>query len=286
MTQGTSGLEIAGRLTDITDKRLAQIHADALARADKMISLGILVSGMAHEINNPNNFIMLNGGIVAEAWQDIIPVLEAHYQAHGDFPMAGINYSVMRDDLPKLMVGIQEGAVRIKRIIDDLTRFSRMEPPDLSQKVDINKVVAAAVSLLGSLIKRSPGCLQVHYDESIPCVYGSSQRIEQVIINLIQNACQALRETSLGVKVTTVRPKDWSGVIIRVEDDGCGISQEHLQHITDPFFTTKRVSGGVGLGLSVSSEIVREHGGELTFSSVFGKGTVATVTLPIKPVSA
>ncbi len=286
MTPGASGDEIAGRLTDITDKRLAQVHADALARADKMISLGILVSGMAHEINNPNNFIMLNGGLVAESWQDVLPILEAHYQAQGDFNMAGINYSVMRDDLPKLMAGIQEGSERIKRIIDDLTRFSRMEPPDLSQKVDVNKVVAAAISLLGSLIKRSPGCFRVEYDESIPCVYGSSQRIEQVVINLVQNACQSLRESSQGVTVTTVRPSDGSGVIIKVEDDGCGISDEHLKHITDPFYTTKRVAGGVGLGLSVSAEIVREHGGELTFTSVVGKGTIATVTLPLRPVSA
>jgi signal transduction histidine kinase len=113
---------------------------------------------------------------------------------------------------------------------------------------------------------------------------GNFQRLEQVIINLIQNACQAVRDTRKGIFVSTAYDENRKGVAVRVEDEGVGMPPDVLPHITHPFYTTKADSGGLGLGLSISSKIVKEHGGTLTFASELGKGTQAEIVLPLYQV--
>ena len=151
----------------------------------------------------------------------------------------------------------------------------------MNQSVDVNNVLTSAISLLSNMITKSTSHFSVHYGEKLPTLKGNFHRLEQVIINLIQNACQALPDIRRGLSLSTSYNEKTSSIMIIVQDEGVGISPEVLPQITDPFFTTKSDSGGIGLGLSISSRIVKEFGGILTFTSEPGKGTTAEIILPV-----
>ena len=270
---------------DITERKKAEeqakLHQQQLMQASKMVALGTLVSGVAHEINNPNNFIMLNSPILKEAWEDALPLLEKYYAENGDFLIGGMNFTEMRKNIPTLFSGISDGAKRIKQIVDDLKNYVRDDTADLTQSVDIKAVLKSAVALLSNMIKKSTNRFSIEYGENIPSLKGNFQRLEQVMINLIQNACQALPDAKKGIFISVQFIKEKSTIVIKIRDEGTGIPPETLLHITDPFFTTKHDSGGVGLGLSISSKIVEEHGGSIHFDSEIGAGTTVEITLPV-----
>jgi polar amino acid transport system substrate-binding protein len=175
---------------------------------------------------------------------------------------------------------MQEGAKRIKRIVEDLKDFARRSDDLPSELVDVNTVVGLAVRLVEVTIRKATDRFSVSYGEGLPPVRGQAQRIEQVVVNLILNGCQALSDAGKAVTLETGYTAETHSVWVRVRDEGEGIAPEHLVHLTDPFFTTKRESGGTGLGLSVSAGIVKEHGGELHFDSQPGGGTTALLVLP------
>jgi PAS domain S-box-containing protein len=274
-----------GVARDITERKKAEeqakLHQQQLMQASKMVALGTLVSGVAHEVNNPNNFIMLNSPILKEAWDNALPILQKYYEENGDFIIGGMNYSEMRVNIPTLFSGISDGAKRIKQIVDDLKNYVRDNTADLTQSVDINEVLKSAVSLLSNMIKKSTNHFSIEYGRDLPLLKGNFQRLEQIMINLVQNACQALPDAQKGIFITIQFDRKASNIVIHVRDEGMGIPPETLLNITDPFFTTKHDSGGVGLGLSISSKIVEEHGGTLKFESEIGAGTTAEITLPV-----
>jgi signal transduction histidine kinase len=251
-----------------------------LKQADKMASLGILVAGIAHEINNPNNFILLNVQLFLKIWKDILPILDEYYNNNGDFCVAGMLYNSSKEKIGQSIDGILKGSERIKVITGNLTEYARMDSGKLNEMVDVNKAVEMAVLITNNLIKKSTNNFKVEYAGNLPLVKGNLQQIEQVVINLITNACQSLKNISADIKVSTYYNSERNRVRIKVEDRGIGISENDLKHIMDPFFTTKRDSGGTGLGLSVSYNIVKSHGGSLILKSAPGKGTMARVSFP------
>lgn len=280
-----AALFVLGR--DITAQKEAETKArhqqEQLIQAAKMVALGTLVSGVAHEINNPTNFIMLNLPLIEDSWHAARPILERHFIREGDFDFGGLPYSEMKDHLPGLFDGIREGGRRIRNIVEDLKNFARQDTPDISQKVDINAVVRGAISLLGNLIRKNAPRFRVRYDEKIPPIRGNAQKLEQTVINLVQNACQALTDRDQAIRVVTSYDEARREVRVRVQDEGRGISPQVLPHIQDPFFTTRRDQGGTGLGLSISATIVREHGGRMEIESEEGKGATFTLCLPLRP---
>lgn len=273
-----------GIARDVTERKNAEekvkLQQQQLMQAGKMVALGTLVSGVAHEINNPNNFIMLNTPLLREAWENAIPVLEKYYAENGDFIIGGMKFTEMRENIPTLFTGISDGAGRIKQIVEDLKHYARNEAVDLSQEVDINTVLQSAVSLLSGMIRKFTDHFHADYGADLPLLTGNFQRLEQVLVNLIQNACQALPGPHKGVLVSTAYDPETARIVIAVRDEGSGIASEHLPHIMDPLFTTRQDSGGVGLGLSISAQIVAEHGGTMFFASQVGSGTTVTVSLP------
>jgi len=269
--------EVAERKRAVEELQLRQKQ---LLQADKMTSLGILVAGVAHEINNPNGLITLNLPLISKAWQDAQPILEHHYRRHGDFKLGWLNYSRMCDEIPQLLNEMQTCSKNIKSIVEDLKDFTRRDDSATMTRVDINNVVQAAIRLLDNKIKKSTHNFHCHLAENLPNVQGISQRLEQVVINLLLNACQALQNCQQGIWVTTSFDSINSEVVISVKDEGCGIATEKLEFLMDPFFTTKREQGGTGLGLSVSAGIAKSHGGRLEFSSAPESGMVATLYLP------
>lgn len=270
---------------DVTERRHAQEEAkqreQQLIQADKMASLGVLVSGVAHEINNPNAFILTNTGVLEAAWKSIIPILDRFYEEQGDFLLAGLKYSKMRSRIPVLLAGIRDGARRIKLTVEELRGYAQHEPPGLIEPVNINDVVRSASTLLGNMIRKSTNRFTIQGAEDLPTVQGSFRRLEQVVINLIQNACQALTRADQAITVSTAYDAVALRVLLTVCDEGTGMSEDVISRIKDPFFTTKRESGGTGLGLSISEKIVRDHGGSLSFWSEPGCGTRATISLPV-----
>ena len=277
------GIRVSNR--DITKRRhyqeLERVRAEELFQADKMITLGTLVSGVAHEINNPTNFITLNAPLLREAWQGVSPILEEHYRQEGDFYVGRFQYSVLRQRMDQLFDGVFEGANRIKRIVAGLKDFARPDPSDMNQTVDINQVIQNAVTLLKNPLSKRTKDFQLACAEALPNIIGSAQKLEQVMINLIQNSLESLTETHKSLQVRTSYDEATQQVIVEVADEGEGIPQEVLNRIFDPFFTTKRNSGGTGLGLSISERIVKEHGGSIHFTSTVGKGTQVKILLPV-----
>jgi signal transduction histidine kinase len=251
-----------------------------LQQADKMISLGVLVSGVAHEINNPNNWTLINAPILAETWKDILPILDAYHGDNGEFKIGGLDYSEMRKTVPRLLDGILEGSKRIMRIVEELKNYSRQEPDKNRAALDINDSLKKAVSLVSKQIEKSTNTFSVSYGQDIPSIYGNSQKLEQVVINLLLNACQALPDSNRGISLRSFFDEPSNKVVFSVRDEGLGIPENVISRIMDPFFTTKRHMGGTGLGLSVSSKIVQDHGGELTVNSKPGKGATFSVLLP------
>ena len=274
-----------GIARDVTERKQmeeqAKIHQQQLMQAGKMVALGTLVSSVAHEINNPNNFIMLNAPLLKEAWQHVLPILDEYYEKNKDFTIGGMKYPEMRERIPRLFSGITNGSNRIKQIVEDLRNFVRRDASDMNQSVDVNDVLRSAISLLSNMITKSTSHFSVRYSEKLPTLRGNSHRLEQVIINLIHNACQALPDIRRGLFLSTSFDEKRCSIVVKVQDEGIGIPPEVLPHITDPFFTTQSHSGGIGLGLSISSRIVKEFGGTLSFTSEPGKGTTAQIILPV-----
>ena len=262
-------------------EELTRLQQQQLIQADKMASLGILVSGVAHEINNPNNFIMLNAKILSRVWNDAMPILKKHYQESGEFALAGVPYTHAHEKIGQLISGVSEGAERIQKIVQNLRDFSRQDQGDLNQQVYINAVVETAIVIVYNLVKKTTDRFSVEYGVNLPTIPGNSQQLEQVIINLITNSCQALPDKEKYLVISTSYDESAKSIIIKVCDQGVGIPDEDLEHIIEPFFTTKRTIGGTGLGLSVSYNIVKNHGGSLKFESIYGKKTTATVSLPV-----
>ncbi|OHD74039.1 MAG: hypothetical protein A2177_14725 [Spirochaetes bacterium RBG_13_68_11] len=279
------GLRMVGTHVDVTERRRAEererMQARQLIQADKLASLGVLVSGVAHEINNPNNFILLNGRMCSRVWKDLEPILGDYHRAHGEFLLAGMPFSEAWPRISQLVDGIHEGAQRIKKIVQNLRDFARRDPGDLSGEVDPNAVVDSAVTLVRHLLDKSTDRFSTSCDPAVPRIRGSFQQLEQVTVNLLTNACDALPSRDRAIRVSTRFDRQAQRVLIEVADEGTGISAESRTRIFDPFYTTKQDRGGTGLGLSISYTIVRNHGGELTLASEEGRGTLATVSLPL-----
>ncbi|MDQ1354553.1 MAG: Histidine kinase protein [Acidobacteriota bacterium] len=271
-------------MNDITEQRKTEDEMkkqhDQLLQADKMISLGILASGMAHEINNPNNTIMLNASVLQKAWNSIIPILNETSREKGDLVVGGLKYEKMKEKMPQLFSGILESSKKIQRIVNDLKYFSGKDLISIKNQVDMESVVKSAISLTGNMIQKSTRHFKAVYEKDLPNVMGNFQNLEQVIINLVQNACQALDNHWNGIFITVTYDRSNREIVVAVKDEGKGIPDKDLKYIAEPFFTTKRSSGGTGLGLYMSSKIISDHGGTIRFSSTPGQGTTVEIRLP------
>jgi len=274
-----------GLINDITELKKAEFLAaskqNQLIQADKMVALGTMVSGIAHEINNPNNFILLNAQFMQKVWTDISPILKEYFENQGDFAMAGIPYSSAKEKMEKSIESIIDGTMRIQKITRSLTDFARKDSGELDQDVDLNHVIEGSIIITQNLIKKSTDKFLVNYDRSVPIFKGNMQQLEQVLINIISNACHSLTNRDQYIIISINYDDVKKTTTIEIRDDGSGIDEENIKYIFDPFFTTKRNSGGTGLGLYISYNIVKSHGGELILKSEKGKGTICSIVLPV-----
>ena len=253
-----------------------------LIQTNRMTSLGLLVAGMAHEINTPNGAIKLAGQQVARTWRDTVPILDRVVTEEGDFMLGGMEYSLAREEIGKASEVIVRSAERIDRVVKDLRNYNLGEQGAArNQGVDVNQVVVEALEIVRAQGSNDRVLIGHNLGQDIPSVPGNRHQLEQVVTNLILNGMQAIREGSYGtVTVTTGLEVATSSVTISVRDDGVGIPPDVMAHLTEPFFSTRIDRGGSGLGLYISNFIVTEHGGRLSFSSEPGRGTTATISIP------
>ena len=257
-----------------------------LLQQDKLASIGQLAAGVAHEINNPVGFIMSNLGTLkkyVENLEQYTSLLQGLVSTEGTFDAQHVvnemsqklNIEHIREDIENLIAESLEGTERIKQIVLDLKDFVRADE-DRLKETDLNQCVRSTANIVRSEIKYVAD-LSLHLNR-IPMIICNSQQINQVIANLLVNAAHAITGNG-SITVTTL---DENGqVTLSVADTGCGIPPEIIDRIFDPFFTTKEVGHGTGLGLNISSTIVKKHGGTIRVESEIGTGTTFTVTLPV-----
>lgn len=273
--------EVQGIVEFYRDVTLEKTYEQQLHQADKLAALGQLVSGIGHEINNPNQFIRGNIKIVRQALEDLLPIVDEYVRSHPDLKVARLKYPFFREHIMTLVDDMSHGSERIKQIVDALRGFVRRDDGLLLDRVDINTLVEASVRLVENEVhKRAVVCLDL--GTGIPSFTGNSQKIEQVLVNLLVNAGQAIEEDQKG-RITVHTRADGPNVVVEIADNGRGMNEQTLKKIFTPFFTTKRARGGTGLGLALSYRIIAEHSGTIAVASEPGRGTTFTVTIPAVP---
>ncbi len=235
-----------------------------LTQAEKMKSLGQLVAGVAHELNNPIGFVHAN-----------LQLLDEHVNKLVEGQRTGIETERVRDAIGKLLARSREGTQRVKKIVEDLRTFSRMDQAEL-QDADLHEEIERTLALMEPQFKNNIRVVRDFGD--LPRVRCYPGQLNQVFLNLLVNACYAIGKDG-EIRVKT-RPTD-GGVRLEFRDDGSGLPEDVQSRIFDPFFTTKAVGEGTGLGLSLSHGIIERHGGRILVSSELGHGTTFVIDLPL-----
>lgn len=250
-----------------------------LIHAEKMASLGMLVAGIAHELNNPISYMHSNLEFIADSVERLaglaanLPVLQG--QSNGVRSPRGTSLDTTLQTLRELIASCQEGSARVKKIVLDLRTFSRTDDHDLAL-ADIHEGIESTLNLLN---RQYGERITVHRDYgALPPIECYPGQINQVFMNLLQNAAQSIPDHgAVWIQTAALEQK----VRIMIRDNGAGIPAEDLHRVFDPFFTTKDVGMGTGLGLSISYGIIQKHGGKIRVRSVIHAGTEFTIELPV-----
>ena len=270
--------EVDGILEFYRDITLEKTYDQQLQQADKLASIGQLVSGIGHEINNPNQFIRGNIRIIQQSLEDMLPIVDDYVKEHPDLKIARLKYDFFREHIMTLVDDMAHGSERIKAIVEGLRTFTRKDEGLLVDQVDINTLVETAARLVHNEVHKNAD-IELDLAPGVPAFTGNSQKIEQVLINLIVNASQAIPDGRRGmIKVATQYEKE--RITILVEDNGKGMNESTVNQIFNPFFTTKRAKGGTGLGLAIAYRIVEEHNGKIQVRSKPGVGTTFIIRIP------
>jgi signal transduction histidine kinase len=224
---------------------------------------------------------MLNAPNLKKAWKAFTPVLNEHFASRRDALICNMPYADLSRRIDLMLTSIEDSAARIKKIITELKDFSHPAGAVMETELDVNLVVKKSLDLTHSILKKATHHLTVDLEEGLPKIFGHPQKLQQVMINLLVNASQALENPDQSIQVKTSKTRDDQFIMVEVMDTGPGVSSENLKKLKEPFFTTKRDDGGTGLGLSISEKIVYDHKGMLEFTSELGKGLTAKILLPL-----
>ncbi len=279
-------LFLAGIAEDCTEeKRLkqeAEYRLQQIIQADKLASLGEVVAGVAHEINNPNSFITYNVPLLQQTWRLLQPILVDFGLSHPEWRRGDLSLDELCSDMEEIIEDIGTGSERINKVVKNLKDFARMDEVGQPRGVKINEVIEKTMVFTGFQLRKKAARIDLNLGEGLPEIEGHFSRLEQVVANLLINAAHAICDKERGrISVATRWVERLQSVLIEIEDNGAGMSREIMERVLDPFYTTRRASGGTGLGLSVSHGLVQEHNGRIGIISRPGAGSRFTVFLPV-----
>lgn len=251
-----------------------------LQQAQKMEALGTLVAGVAHEINNPLNLLLYNLPLLQKTWADLLPVMTARRRHEPEKKFGGFTYDFLEENLPQLIADMEMAAQRMAKIVSDLKNFSRQSNVSDQGPLNVNAAVRNALRLSQSTLRKAGVTVQTELAENLPDIRGNLSNLEQVVLNLLINAVQAIDHAEGEVSIRTGVTFSDGRVWIQVSDNGRGVSPAIADRIFLPFVSDKQAQGGTGLGLSVTYSLVKAHGGDIRFENRSGGGTVFTVRMP------
>ena len=260
---------------DMTALKQAQRQ---MFRADKMAALGQIIAGVAHEINNPNNFIYFNLPILKRYIEAIAPLLDGCVEGDPDLRILNMPYKEFMEDIFKLLGNMEHGSARITEIVSELKTYISSHEEEDKKPGPIDAVIGQVMTLVGKQVRKMVKNFEVEVTDDLPKVLMNAGKIEQVLINLVINAGQAADKADSRVRLSAEHVQ--GQVEIRIEDNGAGIDGQNLDLIFDPFFTTKGREAGSGLGLAISRQIVEDHGGTISVESRLGQMTTFVLRLP------
>ena len=275
-TEQLDRIERLSQLNEDMRAMNAQLQAtqQQLMQSEKMASIGQLAAGVAHEINNPVGYVYSNLGTLQGYVGELLAVVR-HLRGKGDGPGPNCDVEFLEEDIPELVSETREGLDRVKKIVQDLKDFSRVDAGDDWEHANLVKGLESTLNIVQNEIKYKAAVVkELQPLPEVPCL---PMQLNQVFMNLLVNAAQAIPDKGT---ITLRSGCDDRNVWIEVGDDGCGMSAEVQGRIFEPFFTTKPVGKGTGLGLSVSYSIVRKHQGTIELDSAPGRGTTFRVVLP------
>lgn len=257
-----------------------------LIQTNRLTSLGLMISSIAHNINTPNGVIKLAAQHLASSWRDALPILEQVTKEEGDFTLGGMPFGIAKGEIKGANESILNNADRVERVIQDLRTYNLGERNELSPGVSVNRVIEEALTIIRAHGRQGEISITPTLAPNLPDIIGNQGQLEQVAVNLLLNAMQAMPNNKGTVMVRTEYSAESAEVRIVVIDQGEGITAEVRKHLFEAFFSTKIDKGGSGLGLYISNFIVSEHKGRLTIDSDQVTGTIATVHLPVAACEA
>jgi len=278
----------ANRELKVLNSKLSDAK-NKLIQSEKLASIGQLAAGVAHEINNPIGFIFSNFGTLEQYLQDLFQMLAAYEEAEASMQNAealsrirqlreDLEIEYLKEDIPNLMRESRDGVQRVRKIVQDLKDFSRVDARQEWESVNLHHGIDSTLNIVNNEIKYKADVVKQYGD--LPEVQCLPSELNQVFMNLLVNAAHAITKErgTITIRTGAGAGEAW----VEVADDGAGIAAENLQRIFDPFFTTKPVGQGTGLGLSLSYGIVQKHGGRMEVTSEIGQGTTFRVTIPVE----
>jgi signal transduction histidine kinase len=225
---------------------------------------------------------MLNMPLMRKIWTDFAPILKEHAWRSPEALYGGLTYGFLKDHFEPLLMDVEMATQRIARIVTQLKDFSRQSKVNEVGPVQLNEAVENAARLSMSTVKKSGVQLELNLDRELPSMEGNLPCLEQVTLNLIINAFEAIDHPNGRIAVTTQLEPSTQRIILSVADNGRGVHPTIAEQIFDPFVTDKQNQGGTGLGLAITYNLVKAHRGDIEFQSRRGSGTTFTVTFPIE----
>ncbi|MBI9104970.1 MAG: AAA family ATPase [Spirochaetales bacterium] len=248
-----------------------------LIEAEKLASLGILAASVTHEISNPNYAIQLNSEFLVDSRKEIISLLDEYSSELQGVRINGLTFCEFKKKFPQVINTIMSCSRQIDSVVKELKNYARREPEEPMVRLDVNRIIESTVMLCAGLIEKATCNFTMSLEKSLPEVRGYSQKIQQVIMNLIINGCQSLPDENHSLAIESSCNPEEGIICIKVIDQGTGIDLPCMENIRTPFYSTK---GGMGLGLSISDEIIKQHAGTLDFLSNDVAGTTVIISLP------
>ena len=266
------------RIRDVTDEKRTERK---LFQEEKLQSLGLLLTGLLHEINNPSNFILFNTPILREYLQQLFHLIEEQAEQHPGVVFHSMSYEEFKEDLLRLVGTLESGAKRIDESISHLQKVSRERGIERKCILKPGELIEKALSICQGQIRKTVRTIDIVMEKNLSSVISDPDALEQILIAVLLNAAQAADKEDSTIRLRACTGKTWrERLVIEIEDNGCGMDKKTKERIFEPFFTTKKYGAGIGMGLYKSRNLVEDLGGTISVESRPAEGSKFRIVIP------